>query len=322
MAPTSLDLTGRCVLVTGAGGFIGSTLADTLHRRGVDVVGADRAFAEDRQAANVEGAGWRRETLDLATADLAPVLDGIDLVFHLAGCPGVQTSWAGGFDRHLTDNIGVVQRLCEAALDFPIQRIVFSSSSSVYGRIPDGPVTERTPPRPLSPYGASKAAAEHVAQAYAARGLDIVPLRYFTVYGPRQRPDMALHRVIEAALGGTPFPLRGDGTQRRSFTHVDDIVAGTLAAADSTTTVSGDPINVGSTTTASLAQLIEIVTDQLGRPVPVDPVPLPPGDPVRTEACVDLAVDRLGWKPEVDLVEGVGTQVDWHLTRAVRTSTI
>jgi nucleoside-diphosphate-sugar epimerase len=245
---------------------------------------------------------------DLATEPLRELLLGIDAVVHLAGRPGVQTSWSSGFDDHLRDNVAVTQRLLEVAGG---RRVVVASSSSVYGEIADGAASEDEPLRPLSPYGVSKVATEMLVHAYAARGVDVVALRYFSVYGRHQRPDMAVARIIDAAAGGRPFPLRGDGSQRRDLTHVDDVVAATLASLNASL-APGVVLNVGSGRPVSLRAVIAEVERQTGRTVPLRYEPAAPGDPARTAADRTRAERLVGWAPQVDLADGLADQIAAH----------
>ena len=311
-------------LVTGCAGFIGSTLIDRLLANGHLVVGVDcltptyQATIKERNLTDaIKHPGFSMRRDDLAVSDLEPLLDGVDTVFHLAGQPGVQTSWGSGFAKHLERNVLVTQRLMEASLATGVRRLVLASSASVYGAV-DGATMEDAPLRPLSPYGLSKLSTEHLASLYGVRGLDVVPLRFFTVYGPRQRPDMAFHRMVEAALGGPAFPLRGDGSQRRSFTFVDDVVDAVVRVAVAPG-VSGMVLNVGSSTATPLIDVLDLVGRLVGRPVPVEYHERPPGDPDLTHACVDRLRDMIGWVPTTGLEDGLAEQVAHHrATRSLR----
>lgn len=299
------------VLVTGGAGFIGTSLCRRLLDEGQRVVVVDH-LATARQRANVEElAGAHIVRADLAELDLRPLLAGVDRVVHLAAQPGVQTSWGTGFDRHLDDNVRVTQRLLEAVLDVPVQQLVVASSSSVYGDVPAGLAAEDAPVDPLSPYGVSKAAVELLLRAYARRGVPAVALRYFTVYGRRQRPDMAFHRIIDAALGGPPFPLRDEGRAARDFTHVDDAVDATVRAL-AVDLEPGTVLNVGGGRPARLDAVIRAVEDLLDRPVPVDAVGRAAGDPARTAADARRCQELLGWRPRVELRQGLLDQIMAH----------
>src|SRR3954447_5448772 len=216
-------------LVTGAAGFIGSSLVDALLVRGDSVRGIDcftPYYGRADKEANLAGALQHHEfelvEADLRTCAIEPLLEGVDVVFHQAAQAGVRLSWADGFADYDGHNILATQRLLEAVKAAGVQRLVYASSSSVYGNAPAYPTNEDDLPRPHSPYGVTKLAAEHLCNLYAANwGVPTVSLRYFTVYGPRQRPDMAMHRLVESALNHTPFPLYGDGSQVRDFTFVE-----------------------------------------------------------------------------------------------------
>lgn len=309
-------------MVTGAAGFIGSTLVDRLLVEGHRVRGIDSFvpfYAEATKRQNLTSASVHRNfelvEADLRTADPAPLLEGVDTVFHLAAQGGVRSSWGDGFADYLSLNALATQRLLEAARAEGVARLVYASSSSVYGEAEQYPMHEDALPAPRSPYGVTKLAGEHLCRLYAAEhGVPTVSLRYFTVYGPRQRPDMAIHRLIEHGLAGTPFPLFGDGHQRREFTAVDDVVAATMAAATADL-VPGEVVNVAGGAETSLADLIDLVGDVIGRPVVVDRQPAATGDVARTGGSTERARALLGWSPLVGLREGIEAQVAWHRAR-------
>lgn len=309
-------------LVTGGAGFIGSHLVERLLAGGhrVRVVDSltdyyDVTLKESNLAeADLVDPGGRLEILrdDLCTSDVAGLLDGVDVVFHQAGQPGVRLSWADGFAAYDRMNILATQRLLEGCRRVPVRRLVFASSSSVYGDAERFPTRESDIPRPRSPYGVTKLAAEHLCRAYADNfGVPALLLRYFTVYGPRQRPDMAFHRLIEAALGGDAFPLYGDGQQVREFTFVDDVVRANLAAADADV-APGDTCNVSGGSAVTLADAIALVEELVGAPVPLDQHPAAAGDARRTGGSIAKAARLLGWAPEVDIRDGMARQVAWH----------
>ncbi len=309
------------VVVTGAAGFLGSTLAARLVAEGTQVLGIDvRSPATDELvAANLAAVATspRFELLvaDLLDLPLVDVLGGADALVHLAGQPGVQSSWGLGFASHVDRNVHAAQVVLEAALAAGTPRTVLASSSSVYGNVARGRASEATLPAPTSPYGVTKAAAEQLAGVYARRGLAVASLRYFTVYGPRQRPDMAFSRIVDAALGGPAFPLRGDGRQVREFTYVDDAVAATTAvlAADLPPGWVG---NVGGGATASLREAIDLVEELIGRAVPVHALPAAPGDPDRTAADLRRTATALGWAPTTGLRAGLRAQLAWQRASA------
>jgi UDP-glucuronate 4-epimerase len=309
------------VLVTGAAGFIGSQLAETLATAGDDVVGIDAMtdyYDVGLKRANVASlteAGVKFVEADLRYSDLSPFVDGVEVVHHQAAQPGVRKSWAERFTDYDGHNILGTQRLLEAARHAGVHRFVYASSSSVYGNAATYPTIEETVPAPFSPSGVTKLAAEHLCKAYALNfGLGAVSLRYFTVYGPRQRPDMSIYRLIEAALDGTTFPRYGDGTQVRELTYVSDaIVAARLAA--SAEVRPGSVFNISGGTTISLRDLIERVEAEVGAPVAIEPLPAEPGDVMRNGGSIVRAREQLGWRPSVGLEEGIRDQVAWHRDR-------
>ncbi len=308
-------------LVTGAAGFIGSHLVEHLLSDGHEVVGLD-AFTDyydpTRKHQNVTNAlaSPRFRLVDAAIVDapLEDLLDGVEGVFHLAGQPGVRLSWDEGFRQYVDANIVATQRLLEACRHSSVERLVYASSSSVYGNSGTWPSRESDLPAPHSPYGVTKLAAEHLANLYAANwGLPTVSLRYFTVYGPRQRPDMAIHRLIESARSGQPFPMYGDGSQVRDFTFVGDIVAATVAAMAEADVPLGTVLNVAGGSSTTVKDLIALVASTVGRPIAVDELPASAGDVQRTGGATDRAREILGWQPVTTLPEGVAAQVAWQL---------
>jgi UDP-glucuronate 4-epimerase len=303
--------------VTGVAGFVGSHLADALLARGDEVVGVDcftPYYDAVAKRANVPD-GVRLVEVDLRDADLAPILDGAHVVFHQAAQPGVRLSWSTGFAEYASHNVLATQRLLEAAVAAGGPRVVYASSSSVYGQAPSYPTSEDDLPHPHSPYGVTKLAAEHLCGLYAANwGLPTVSLRYFTVYGPRQRPDMAMHRLCEAARTGTAFPLFGDGSARRDFTFVADVVAANVAAA-AAEVEPGTVVNIAGGGDTSMTELIDLVGEVAGAPVAVDRRPAQPGDVDRTGGTIEQARALLGWSPAVTLRAGVAAQVEWHRSR-------
>ena len=307
------------VLVTGAAGFIGSTLSEALVRRGYTVRGLD-AFTEfydpERKRQNLEplsgDPAFELVVGDLRTMPLDEALDGVDLVAHLAGEPGVSGSWGPNFERYVERNVLSTQRLLEAVSGRGVDRLVYASSSSVYG-IGANTLRASGEPRPASPYGVTKHAAETLVGAYAGAGLSAVSLRYFSVYGPRQRPDMAAHRFIESLLDGRPLTVYGDGRQERDFTFVEDIVEATIQAlfAD---VPNGAVLDVASSRPTSVNELVSVLEDLVGAESTRDVRGERRGDVPRTAGDIDSARDQLGWKPTVDLRTGLERQIAWHRT--------
>jgi UDP-glucuronate 4-epimerase len=296
--------------VTGAAGFIGSHLTEALLGAGHEVRAID-AFTDyyDPALKEENAAGFPVERLDLAADPLD--LAGLDGVFHLAGQPGVR-SFGDVFPLYVERNVVASQRVFEAAARDGV-RVVFASSSSVYGEAERYPTPEDTPPAPRSPYGITKLTCEHLARAYAAGfGLDAVILRYFNAFGPRQRPDMAFTRIATALVEERPFDLYGDGTQSRGFTYVADVVSATTAAMER----GSGTYNVGGGTEASLLETIAVLERLVGRRLDVRPQPPVPGDQRRTSADTTRIRDDLGWAPQVSLEDGLSRQWEWVAARA------
>jgi UDP-glucuronate 4-epimerase len=309
-------------LVTGAAGFVGSTLCERLVDENWQVVGVDAftpyydpAIKRENVRGLLESTSFRLVEADLADADLDELMGDVDAVFHLAGQPGVRLSWADGFQSYTEANINVTQRLLEAARRCHPTRFVYASSSSVYGDVDVVPTDESRPTRPYSPYGVTKLAGEHLCSAYAHNfNVPTTSIRFFTVYGPRQRPDMAFHRLIEAALEGTPFPLYGDGTQVRDFTYVDDI-ARAMILASTKDLPAGTIVNAAGGGSIELREVVEIVQDATGERIEIDWRDAQPGDVRRTGGSIERARELLGWSPEIDLRTGIARQVAWHRSR-------
>jgi UDP-glucuronate 4-epimerase len=298
-------------LVTGAAGFIGSHLLRTLLERGHDAIGWD-AFTDYYDPALKEA---NARDLPVARVDIAEDaldLDGIEGVFHLAGQPGV-ASFGHIFPIYMRENVLASQRLFEAAAAAGA-RTVLASSSSIYGDAAAYPTPEDTIPRPLSPYGVTKLASEHLARAYATEfGLDVVTVRYFTIYGPRQRPDMAFTKMVFCLAEREPFELFGDGRQTRSFTYVDDAIEATISAMERG--AAGATFNVGGGTEVSMLDAIETLGRIAGRRLEVVRRPRRVGDAARTAADIARIRAELGWEPVTPFEDGLAAQWRWAADR-------
>jgi nucleoside-diphosphate-sugar epimerase len=292
-------------VVTGAAGFIGSHLTEALLARGEDVVAVDALTDYYDPALKEENArAFPVSRVDLADEELE--LDGVEGVYHLAAQPGVRPSFER-FDLYLRRNMLATQRVLEAAARANV-RVVLASSSSVYGDAASYPTREDAAPRPISPYGITKLAGEHLARAYPVHA---VVLRYFTVYGPRQRPDMAFARLVDALLSEREFELYGDAS--RSFTFVADVVEATLAAMDGAP--EGAVYNVGGGEEASMREAIALLESIAGRELRLREQPRARGDAARTSADVGRIRDDLGWEPATSLADGLRAQWSWALDR-------
>lgn len=310
----------RTAVVTGAAGFIGSHLCERLVADGWIVRGVDcfsDYYSPDRKRTQIAGALQSdRFTLveeDLNDCDLSALLDGVDTVFHLAAQAGVRRSWGREFHLYVDANIRATQRLLEALRKRPA-RLVFSSSSSVYGDTAELPMREDHRLRPLSPYGATKLAGEHLCELYRLNfGLSYAALRYFTVYGPRQRPDMAFSIFITAALDGRAIDVYGDGRQTRDFTYVDDAVEANVLAAD----YDGDEniFNIGGGSRVSILDVLDRIAARTGGPPEIRFLERAKGDVLDTWADTSRARDELGFGPRVDLDAGLAREVDWYESR-------
>lgn len=308
-------------LVTGVAGFIGSQIAEALVESGDRVIGVDcftpyyeRSAKDANLVELLRSENFDFREADLRTDPLRTLLDGVDVIYHQAAQPGVRLSWSDGFQTYDECNVLATQRLLEAAKENGTARFVYASSSSVYGNADRYPVVETDLPRPHSPYGVTKLAGEHLCGLYARNyGLSTVTLRYFTVYGPRQRPDMAHHRLVESALEQRSFPLYGDGSQVRDFTFVGDVVRANVLAATADVPP-GTVVNICAGGSTVMRDLISAVGEAVGSAVQIDPQPAQPGDVDRTGGSNDRAFAELGWAPATTLVDGIKAQVDWHLS--------
>jgi UDP-glucose 4-epimerase len=305
-------------LVTGVAGFLGSTLAEALRGSGFEVLGVD-AFTPNyepaRKRANLErllrDPGFRFVEADLRHADLGPLFDGVTHVAHLAALPGVRSSWGESFRDYSEHNIVATQRLLEASRGRPLVRVAVASSSSVYGAPRRFPTPEDEPRRPISPYGVTKLASEALVHAYRTEhGVPAVSLRYFTVYGPRQRPDMGFHRFFEAGRRGEPVTLYGDGGQTRDFTFVEDAVSATVASL--TREAKEFAYNVGGGHRVALRDVLDRIELLIGRPIERRHLSPQHGDPRDTSADTNLARRDLGYEPRTSLERGLALQWEWQ----------
>ncbi|MGY1681892.1 NAD-dependent epimerase/dehydratase family protein [Geodermatophilus sp. SYSU D01176] len=303
----------RCV-VTGAAGFVGSHLCEELLARGDTVVGVDcltEYYDPARKEANLLAArrheGFRLCREDLQSAPLIELFRDADVVYHLAGQPGVRPSWGSDFATYVSRNVLATQAVLEAARSVELRKLVYASSSSVYGNAEAYPTAETVRPQPVSPYGVTKLAAEHLCELYRVGfGLPTVSLRLFTVYGPRQRPDMAFSRLVSAALDGGTFELYGDGSQTRDFTYVGDVVRamGDVARSDFTGVA-----NLGGGSRTSMSEVLRIVSELAGEPTVIRR-PAQRGDVRDTAADTTTAFRGFGYVPRVGLREGLGSMVE------------
>ena len=304
-------------VITGVAGFIGSTLADTLVAAGDEVVGIDsfldyydRALKERNLTALSEHPRFELIEGSLQDLDLEQILQGCDRVFHLAAQAGVRASWGSEFAVYTTNNILATQNLLEAVVETKPQAIVYASSSSVYGERVELPMREEVPLHPVSPYGVSKLAAEKLVELYHHNhGVHGVSMRYFTVYGPRQRPDMAFHRLLKCAHTGSTFPLYGDGGQTRDFTYVADAVAATIRASERGT--AGVAYNIGGGSRVSMNDVIDTIQEITGRPLDIDRQPTQKGDMRDTYADTTRAQRELGYEPTTTLLDGLRKEWEW-----------
>jgi nucleoside-diphosphate-sugar epimerase len=301
-------------VVTGAAGFIGSHLHEALEGAGHDVLAVDSLTDYYDPARKLENVGGRDLLeLDLADGELGGLLDGADGVFHLAGQPGVRASFGPDFDLYVRRNVIASARVFEAAAAAGV-RVVYASSSSVYGDAEAYPTPESAVPQPISPYGVTKLAVESLARAHARTlGLEAVGLRYFTVYGPRQRPDMAFTRLLEALATGRSFGLFGDGSASRSFTFVDDAVAATTAAMERGR--AGEIYNVGGGEEATMSEVVALSESVAGRELEIEWHGAATGDVRRTRADGAKSERDLGWRATTALRAGLEAQWEWVAAR-------
>lgn len=306
-------------LVTGAAGFIGSTLTERLLADGATVTGVDcftdyydPALKRRNLSAALKHPNFRLLELDLGAADLA-ALPAVDVVFHQAAQAGVRASWGRDFAAYVHHNVLATQRLLERYKDAKLERFVYASSSSVYGDAERYPTDELLLPRPFSPYGVTKLAAEHLVLLYGRNfGLHVCGLRYFTVYGPRQRPDMAFHKFCKAMLRGDEIPVYGDGRQSRDFTFIDDAIEANVRAWKRS--APQGVYNIGGGSQVEVVEAIQILEQALGVKAKLRFEPRPPGDPLRTRADATRLGADLDFRTRVGIQEGLAAEAAWAKT--------
>jgi UDP-glucuronate 4-epimerase len=305
-------------LVTGCAGFIGSHLTEALLADGVDVIGVDCFNDNYGRREKLRNLATARDwddfdfvPVDLSRGELRDLVEASDTVYHLAAEPGVRSSWGLRFDQYLRNNVLATQLLLEAMREFPGKRFVYASSSSIYGDAETLPTPEDAKPRPYSPYGMTKLAGEHLCALYQGNhGVDAVILRFFSVFGPRQRPDMAFNIFCRAAVAGQPITVFGDGRQTRDFTYVADVVAAARAAGVAAG-VGGKIFNVGGGSRICLADAIEQIRRFGGRELEVRHLPMQDGDVRDTGADTRLAERELGFTPSIAFADGLRAEFDW-----------
>mgnify|MGYP001275468516 CR=1 FL=1 len=299
------------ILVTGAAGFIGSHLCEYLIAQEHTVVGIDAMTAsyeprmKERNISSLKDhSRFTFYQQNLLTVDWTKLLEDVDIIYHLAGVPGVRTSWGSQFNDYVQNNILVTQRLLEACKYHPLTKFIYISTSSIYGE-KNGRVTEGLLPEPLSPYGLTKLAGEHLCEVYyKSYNVPVVILRYFTVYGPRQRPDMAFHRFIKQIIRNEPITIYGDGTQSRDFTYISDCIKGTASVLHSDTCI-GEIINIGGKERATVLDVIEIIEQLANKKAKLNFLPPAKGEPRQTWADITKAEHFLSYAPTVSLKEGL-----------------
>jgi len=306
----------RC-LVTGVAGFIGSRLAERLLELGYKVLGIDkfsdyypRFYKELNVRSLLKNPDFNLIEADLLSVDLEAILSNVDYVFHEAAQPGVRASWGRSFEAYLSDNVLATQRLLEHLKGKPVRKLIYASSSSIYGDAETLPTQETVSPKPISPYGVTKLAAENLCYLYHKNyQIPFVALRYFTTYGPRQRPDMAFHKFIVAALQGREVTIYGDGSQSRDFIYVDDVVEASVLAMEAE--VNGETINVGTGASTPIKSVIKLIEDEVNVEVKAFHHERFKGDVKHTCADISKARKLLGFKPSVGLREGLKREVAW-----------
>ncbi len=307
------------IIVTGAAGFVGSHLAEALLNRGEKVIGVDQfndyydpALKRQNISSLQSNPNFKLIEGDIQSLDWSKLLVDVDVVYHQAAQAGVRASWGQGFRHYTERNINATQILLEAAKDAPqLKRFVYASSSSVYGNAETFPTPESICPQPVSPYGITKLAGEQLCGLYHQNfGVPCTSLRYFTVYGPRQRPDMAFHKFFKLILEDKAISIYGDGQQTRDFTFIEDAIAANLAAAEVPEAV-GQIFNIGGGSRVVLTEIIDTMEKIVGRPIRRNFVEAARGDARHTSADVSKAKEILGYQPQVSLAEGLRREWEW-----------
>ncbi len=299
-------------LVTGCAGFIGSHLAEKLLEDGYEVVGIDcfaSYYSRENKEENIAGI-LKHKSFELVEADILAVKDfpRVDCVFHEAAQPGVRGSWGDKFEIYVRNNIMATQKLLEFYKGEKLRKFIYASSSSIYGDA-ELPLKESAAPKPISPYGVTKLAGENLCYLYyKSYGMPVISLRYFTVYGPRQRPDMAIHKMASAILNGEEFAIFGDGNQTRDFTYIDDVTEANLLAARGE--IQGRAFNIGGGSRISVNDLIKLISKLLNKEAKITYVQEQKGDVRHTLAHIELAEKELGWQPQVEITDGLRRYID------------
>lgn len=306
-------------IITGVAGFIGSNLAETILKKGDSIIGVDQIndyYSIAQKKSNIASlrqyAGFKFIQDDIQNLDWLELLKGVEVVYHQAAQAGVRASWGESFRHYTERNINATQIILEAAKETPsLKRLVYASTSSVYGNAETMPTSEKVPPQPVSPYGITKLAAERMCWLYQQNfNVPVTALRYFTVYGPRQRPDMAFHKFFKAAIKDEAISIYGDGQQTRDFTFISDAVEANLAAATVPEAV-GEIFNIGGGSRAVLMDVLATMEEVIGQPLKKEFVAKARGDARHTSADISKAKKILGYNPQVSLAEGLTQEWQW-----------
>jgi len=308
-------------IVTGCAGFIGSHLSERLLDIGHEVIGIDcftdyysRKQKEENISEFINHEGFTFIEDDILNINLEKLIDDVDYIFHQAAQPGVRFSWGENFEIYTRNNILATQKILEACRKHKIKKLIYASSSSVYGNIKSLPMKETDTPKPISPYGVSKLAAEHLCYLYYKNyNVPSISLRYFTVYGPRQRPDMAFYRFISAILKGDEIEIYGDGNQTRDFTFISDIIDANILAMNSEIN-NAEVFNIGGGSRKTLNDIVKIIEDIIGKKVRVRYVEKQKGDVRHTYADISRANEELGYKPKTGIKNGLEREIEWLRT--------